>query len=181
MSRPTSPVARRRRLLPGLDQVALRVLIPLGLLVTLGAAVLAGAAPPWWEQALLLVTAGAAMVVPDSSAPAMLLLGQGYLWLQTPSSVSALVLLAGAGMVTAHVTAMVAAQGPATMPVDRGAVRRWVARGVLVWAACVPVWALVLGARALPHARAAEVAGLMVLIVVAVGTATFISTSRDPA
>jgi hypothetical protein len=174
-------VTRRRRLLPGLDQIALRALIPVGLLVTLTAALLAGAAPPWWEQALLLVTAGAAMVVPDSSAPALLLLGQGYLWLQAPSSASVLVLLAAAGMVTTHVTAMVAAQGPATMPVDRGAVRRWAGRGALVWAAGVPVWVLVLGARALPHARLAEVAGLMVLIVVAVGTATFISTSRDPA
>lgn len=181
MHHPMTPVAGRRRLLPGLDQLALRAVIPAGLLVTVAAAMLAGANPPWWEPALLLVAAAAAMWVPDSSAPALLLLGQGYVWLQTPESTSALVLVASAGMVGAHVTALLAAQGPASMPVDRVAVRRWAARAALVWATGVPVWLLVVGMRQAPHERWTAVAGLGVLIVVAVGTAHYISTSRDPA
>ena len=181
MTHPTPVTTRRRRLLPGLDQVALRALVPAGLLVTLAAALAAGAHPPLWERGVLLVVAGATMLAPDSSAPELLLIGQAYLWLQAPESTSALVLVAAAGMVLAHVTAMVAAQGPATMPVDRDAVRRWAARSALVWAAGVPVWVLVVALRHAPDARLAFVAGLVALIAVTVATAGWISTSRDPA
>ena len=172
---------RRRRLLPGLDQLALRSVVVVGALATLGAAVAAGATAPIWVAAALLLLALATAVVPDSSAPALLLLAQAYLWLLTPSAASPWVLLAALGMVLAHVAAMVAAQGPATMPVDPGAVRRWAGRAGAVALAGVPVWVLVVLLRHAPGERLVYLAGLVVLIAGAVGTARWISTSRDPA
>ena len=83
-------------------------------------------------------------------------------------------------MVLLHVSALVAAQGPARMRVDRAQVRRWLVRAALLWLGAAPVWA---DGRAPARTRQADrlvyAAGLALLAAVAVVTTRLIAPRRS--
>lgn len=166
----TTGVGERRRVYPGLDQLVLRSLVVLGAMTTIVAAQAAGARPALWWQAVLTVLALVLAARPESSTGALLLLGLGYDWATVPDPLSPLVLLAAAGLVLVHVTALVAAQGPAAMQVDGRQVRVWLRRGALLWSGAAAVWALDLLADEWPAGRLAYAAGLTALMLVAAVT-----------
>ncbi len=137
-----SAPAVRRRLWPGVDQLLLRSLIPLGVLVSLVAATGAGARPTQWVQAGIVVLAVVTTVRPDSGPATVALLGSAYVWTLAPETLSPLVLLGAAGMLLAHVAALLAAQAPALSDVDLAQVRLWAGRALLLWLGAVVVWGL---------------------------------------
>ena len=176
----SAPVdVRRRRVLPGLGQVLLRSLVVLGAAVAGLGVQLAGAALPLWQQAFLLGLALVTAVRPESVSGVLMLGVAAYVWSTAPSPSSPLVLVVAAGMVLAHVAALVAAQGPARTAVDGVQVRLWAARALALWLTSVVVWALVEVLDGGPAHRWAYAAGLGALIVLAVAATAVLS--RRPA
>jgi hypothetical protein len=181
----TTSTSQPRRIYPDIDQVLLRLLVVLGASITVVAAQAAGARPPVWLQVVVGGLAVLATLRPESVAATGLLLATAYAWALAPETLSPLVLLAAAGMVLTHVAALVAAQGPAQLRVDAVQVRRWAARGVLLWLAATATWGLGVVIEDVPQRRFAYALGLTLLAVLAVATTQTLtralSTSQRPA
>ncbi len=170
--------AHRRRVLPSQGQVLLRSLVVLGAAVAGLGVQLAGAALPVWQQGVLLGLALVTALRPESLSGLIMLGVAAYAWSTAPSPSSPLVLVVAAGLVLAHVAALVAAQAPARTAVDAVQVRLWATRALALWIAAVGVWALVEVLDGGPTHRWAYAAGLGALITLTVaGTAVL---SRRP-
>jgi hypothetical protein len=163
----TTPEARR--IYPGIDQLTLRTLIVLGAAAAVVAAQTAGARVGPWEQGIVFGLAVITAIRPESVAGIALLGGAAYLWVLAPETLSPLVLVAAGGMILAHVSALVAAQGPARMAVDGAQVRRWAARGLLLWVVAAAVWGFSVVLADLAQGRLAYALGLIFLTVGALG------------
>lgn len=148
--------------------------------VLLRAAVLAGSAlavvaaepvgqVPGWAMIGVAALAVSSVVRADSMFGLALFLLIGEIWLtQAPDSLtSPWLLLAAAGMVTAHLGLLVAAQGPASMAPDRRQVLVWTWRGAGLWAGTALVW---LGVRWLPSTPAPSALVLAVLALLLLST-----------
>ncbi len=164
----STPVVERRRLWPGPDQVAVRALIAVGVVVALSAALQAGARPDGWFLVVVVCLAAFHTLRPDSIAGVLALGGCGCAWGLVPEPLSPLVLLAAAGMVLTHVSATVVAQGPALLRIDGAQVWLWLRRGVVLWLAGVAVWAIALLLDDHPGGRTTYAVGLLLLAAVAV-------------
>ena len=70
-------------------------------------------------------------------------------------------------MVLTHLSALVAAQGPALLRVDLGQVRLWLGRGVVMWLLTAAVWALALQ-WSTTRAAAGDAVGLLLVAALAV-------------
>ena len=171
--------AERRRVYPDIDQVLLRAMVVLGGTTMLVAAQAAGARPAQWQQVVLIGLAVLTAVRPESIAGVALLAGGAYLWHLTPESLSPMVLLVAAGMVLAHVSALVAAQGPARMRLDGAQVRRWTVRALVLWLAAASVWGLSVFLADLQERRLAYALGLTLLSIIAVVTTWLIGNRPD--
>jgi hypothetical protein len=168
--------AEARRLYPDLDQVLVRMMVLLGTSAAMVAAQAAGARPSVWLQAVVAGLAVLTALRPESVAGTALLVGTAYTWGLAPETLSPVVLIAAAGMILVHVSALVAAQGPALVRVDPVQVRRWALRGVVLWLAAAAVWGLSTAAVELPGPRLTYATGLTVLIVLAVVSTRKIGT-----
>jgi hypothetical protein len=173
--------AERKRIHPRLDQLALRTLVLVGVAAAIVAAQAAGARPGPWEQGVVLGLTSITAVRPESIAGVGMLAGAAYIWALAPETLSPLVLVAAAGMILAHVSALVAAQGPARMGVDGVQVRRWAARGLLLWLAAAAVWGLSVAVVDLPQRRLAYALGLTVLTVVALAATRLVGSRAERA
>ena len=160
---PTTP--ETRRIYPGLDQLMLRTLVVLGAAAAVVAAQGAGARVGPWQQGIVFCLAVITAVRPESVAGIALLGGAAYVWTLAPETLSPLVLVAAAGMILAHVSALVAAQGPARMAVDGAQVRRWAARGLLLWLGAAAVWGFSVAVADQSQGRLVYALGLTVLTV----------------
>jgi hypothetical protein len=169
--------SQSRRVYPGFDQVTLRMLVILGAAAAVVAAQAAGARPESWELGIVFALAALTALRPESVAGVGLLAGAAYVWALAPETLSPLVLVAAAGMILAHVSALVAAQGPARMAVDGAQVRRWAARVLLLWLLAAVVWGLSVAVVDLPQLRLAYALGLTVLTVSALATIRLLSRS----
>lgn len=165
------------RATPG--QVGLRLVVLLGAAMMLGAAALAGAAPSARLEVVVAVAAAATIWRPDSPAALCLLAAATAGWPLGHADVgSPWLLLALAGLLAVHVATLLAAQGPATMAVDRAQVRLWLPRAALGWLAGAFPW---VGVRLLaggPADPAAYAAGLVLLIAVAVAVSVRLEPPR---
>lgn len=175
----------RRRIYPDTGQLALRALIVVGTLSTIIAAIAAGTRAPGSVQAVLVVLSVVTAWRPESFSGVVMLIGSAYVWALSPETLSVWVLLAVAGMLLAHVAALVVAQGPARMRLDASQLRRWALRGLLVWCAAAAVWGLGVLMRDLPDRRLVYAVGLVLVVlvtVVAIGllTARLDSYRRGP-
>ena len=83
-----SEQGQRRRVWARIDQVLLRSLVPLGVLVSLSAAQAAGGRPPVGVQLGVVALSLVAALRPDSSLATMTLLGSTYVWAVTPETSS---------------------------------------------------------------------------------------------
>jgi hypothetical protein len=173
----SSTEAEPRRVYPGLDQLALRAVVVVGGVTAVVAAQAAGAGAATWLQGAVIGLAVLTALRPETLAGVGLLVGTAYVWALVPETLSPLVLLAAAGMVVAHVSALVVAQGPARMQVDGAQVRRWAGRALGLWLAAATVWGISVVAADLPQGRLAYALGLTVAVVVAVA-ATWVLSSR---
>jgi hypothetical protein len=125
------------------SQIVLRVVVFLGPVVALLATGPAGHGPPWWAVAAVLVTAGAAAWQPDGPYLAVAGLAVLAWWaVSLGDEVPVSVLVAAVALFAAHLAAVLASYGPATMPVDAAVVRLWVRRGALVLLTVPAAWGL---------------------------------------
>jgi hypothetical protein len=161
----STATSETRRIHPGLDQLALRTLLVLGTATAVVAAQAAGARVGPWQQGIVFGLAVITAVRPESVAGIGLLAGATYVWALAPETLSPLVLVAAAGMILAHVSTLVAAQGPARMAVDGAQVRRWAARGLLLWLVTTAVWGFSVAVADLSQGRLAYALGLTLLTV----------------
>ena len=173
--------AQRRRVYPGLDQLTLRILVLVGVAAAIVAAQAAGARPGPWEQGIVLGLASITAVKPESIAGVGMLAGAAYVWALAPETLSPLVLVAAAGMILAHVSALVAAQGPGRMSIDGAQVRRWAVRGLLLWLAAAAVWGLSVAVVDLPPRRLAYALGMTVLTVIALSATRLVGSRAERA
>jgi hypothetical protein len=159
---------RRRRLVPGPDQLALRAVVVLGAVLALAAADLAGAEPGGWVTATVVVLAAVTALRPESVAGVLALAGTAYAWALGPDPLSPLLLLVAAGMLLLHLAALVAGQAPALAAVDPRQLWLWGRRGVVLWLAAVVVWGLAVLVEDHAGGRATYAGGLLLLAAVAV-------------
>ena len=164
----STAAGEQRRLWPGPDQLALRSLVLTGVLVVLVAADAARAPSPLWVEVSVVGLAILTALRPESIAGVVALVGSAYVWALTPEPLSPLVLVVAAGMVLTHVSALVAAQGPALVHVDPRQAWLWLRRGVVLWAVAAAVWGLALVVEERPGGRATYAVGLLLLAALAV-------------
>jgi hypothetical protein len=161
-----------------LGQWALRAVVLLGPMVALYARGPSLGSPPVWLAGLVFVLACAWALVPESVAGAVVLLLAGWSWAASGEGVvPAGALVAAAGMLAAHLAALVVGYGPSRLPVAPGVVRLWARRGALVFVPAVVVWILARGVRELPDSSTVWVVGLAVAVSVVVVAAAAVQAT----
>ena len=142
-------------------QAVLRVLVLLGPLVALLSTGLAGVSPAGWLVALVLVLSVAFAAMPDSPfGTAAMVVVLAWWGVAFRDGLHPQALLAAAGLVVAHVAAVLTTYGPGEMPLDRDLARLWVRRGALVFVTAPAVWAAATALRGQPEPAGIWVAGL---------------------
>jgi hypothetical protein len=145
----------------GTGQALLRALVALGPVVALLATGLVGAPPAGWLVALVVVLAVAFAAMPDSPFGTCVMVVVLVWWgVALRDGLHPQALVAAAGLVTAHVAAVLASYGPGTLPLDRGVARLWAARGAAVLLSAPVVWAVAELLRGQPEPPGIWVAGL---------------------
>lgn len=159
-------------------QWGLRVVMVAGPLVALFARTPSLGAPPAWGVGLVLVLGAGWTLLPESVIGAVTLLAVGFAWASSDTTgVSAGVLVAAAGMLAAHLAALVASYGPPRLPVDPGTIRLWSLRGVALFGAAVGVWLVARAVAELPEKPTIWVMGLVVALSVVVVAAAVIQAA----
>jgi hypothetical protein len=77
-------------------------------------------------------------------------------------------LVAAAGMLAAHLAALVVSYGPSRLPLAPGVVRLWASRGLVLLLTAPVVWLLARAVRELPESGTVWVLGLAVAVSVVV-------------
>lgn len=150
-------------------QLVLRATIVTGVMVALLATGLRGVWPAWWFALLVGGLAVAYSLLPEAPmgtvATGLVLAWWGFAFRDGPHPQA---LLAAAGLLAAHVGAVLAAYGPRELPLDPRTVRRWVVRGALVFLAAPAVYAVARLLRGQPEPVGIWVAGLTAALVTTV-------------
>jgi hypothetical protein len=142
-------------------QWALRVTVVAGLLVALLATGLLGVWPAWWLVVLVAGLAVAFSLLPEAPmgtvATGLVLAWWGFAFREGPHPQA---LLAAAGLLAAHLAAVLASYGPRDVPLDPATVRLWAVRGAVVFLAAPAVFAVATLLRGQPEPVGIWVAGL---------------------
>jgi hypothetical protein len=147
-------------------QVALRLVVLAGPLVALLARALGGDAPAVLSVMLVAVSGAAAARYPESPAGTVAAVLVLLSWANgIGTAVPAAAVVAAAGLLAAHVAAVLASYGPDDLPLDRDLTLRWTVRGLVALVAAPVVWALAAALRAQPEPGGVWVAGLCAVIV----------------
>lgn len=145
----------------GTGQLTLRVLVLLGPVVALLATGLVGVWPAGWLIALVTVLAVAFAAMPDSPfGTAAMIVVLAWWGISLRDGLHPQALVAAAGLVVAHVAAVLSSYGPGSMPLDRATIRLWTVRGAAVLLTSPAVWALATLLRDQPEVPGIWVAGL---------------------
>jgi hypothetical protein len=161
-------------------QWALRGTIVAGLMVALLATGLLGVWPAWW---LVLFVAGLAVAfalmpeAPIGTVATGLVLAWWGLAFRDGPHVQAL--LAAAGLLVAHLAAVVAGYGPRDLPPDPATVRLWAIRGAGVFLAAPAVFAVATLLRGQPEPVGIWVAGLAAALVTTVAGGLLLAGSSQ--
>ncbi len=149
--------------------IALRITIAGGPLVAVLASGLDGELPPPWLVVVVVAFSVAHALLPDSqlgTTAALLVLGW---WALGPvAALPASLLLAATALVAAHLAAVLAAYGPAELPIDPALLRTWLRRGLLSLLAAPLVWVVVAAIDEQPEPAGIWVAALVAATVGAV-------------
>jgi hypothetical protein len=150
-------------------QLLLRLLVLTGPMLALYATDLVGPAPAGWLVALAAVLCVAFAAMPDSPFGALVMLLVLAWWgVSLRDGLHPEALLAAAGLLAAHLAALVASYGPGDLPVDAAVARTWLVRGVLLLVPAAAVWALAALVRDQPEPPGIWLAGLLASLVAAV-------------
>lgn len=161
-------------------QAALRITIVAGMMVALLATGLRGAWPAWWLVLLVAGLAVAFALLPEAPmgtvATGLVLAWWGFAFRGGPYPEA---LLAAAGLLTAHVAAVVAGYGPRDLPPDPGTVRLWVVRGAVVSLAAPAVFVVAALLAGQPEPGGIWVAGLAAALVTTVAAGFVLADSSQ--
>jgi hypothetical protein len=162
-------------------QWVLRGTVVAGILIALLATGLRGEWPSWWLVVLVLGLAVGFALLPEApigtTVTALVLAWWGIAFRGGPHPEA---LLAAAGLLTAHLAALVAGYGPGDLPVDAVTVRRWAFRGALLFLAAPAVYAVAALLRDQPEPPGIWVAGVVAALVTAVVAGIVLSrTGQD--
>jgi hypothetical protein len=163
--------------------IGLRITIATGPLVAVVASGLDGELPPPWLILVVVAFSVAHALLPDSqlgTTAALLVLGW---WALGPvASLPASLLLAAAGLMAAHVAAVMVAYGPPELPLDGALLRTWLRRGLLSLLAAPLIWVVVAAIDEQPEPAGVWVAALVAATVGAVvASVAFGIDSGEPA
>jgi hypothetical protein len=159
---------------------ALRVVIALGPLVALLAAVPEGFAPPLWLGVLVaLVSVGFAYLPEQYLGSLAMVLVVGWWAIDVRGAMPLAVVVSAGALLASHIAATLAAYGPRMLSPDRAIVLRWTRRGALVWLVAPVLWLVVDAQRGHTTPASYWVAGLAVTLVVALVAATVYPTRLD--
>lgn len=127
----------------------------------------AGHAPrPWWALALGALSLAHAMLPESHVGTLALVLPVAWWGWGLRDGMHPAITLAGAGLVAAHVAAILLAAGPETLRLDGRVVRRWCLRGVAVLGVVPLLWWVGENVTRLPQTGVVWAAALVVLLVV---------------
>ena len=161
-------------------QWALRATVVAGLMVALLATGLRGVWPAWWFALLVVGLAVAFSLLPEAPmgtvATGLVLAWWGFAFRDGPHPQA---LLAAAGLLAAHVAAVLAGYGPRDLPLDPATVRLWAVRGVLVFLAAPAVFAVAILLRGQPEPVGIWVAGLAAALVTTVAAGFMLTGSTQ--
>lgn len=163
-------------------QLLLRATVVAGVMVALFATGLRGVWPAWW---LILLVGGLAVafaLVPEAPmgtvATGLVLAWWGLAFRDGPHPQA---LLAAAGLLVAHVAAVLAGYGPRELPLDPMTVRLWLVRGAVVFLAAPVVYAVASLLRGQPEPVGIWAAGLAAALVTTVAAGLVLTEpSREP-
>ena len=159
-------------------QWALRATVVAGIMVALLATGLRGVWPAWWFVLLVAGLAIAFSLVPEAPmgtvATGLVLAWWGFAFRDGPHPQA---LLAAAGLLTAHLAAVLAAYGPRDLPLDPATVRLWAVRGAVVFLAAPAVFAVAILLRGQPEPVGIWVAGLAAALVTTVAAGILLTAS----
>jgi hypothetical protein len=164
-------------------QLLLRGAILAGPMLALWSTALVGPAPAGWLVALAAALSVAFAAMPDSPfGSAVMLLVLAWWGVSLRDGLHPEAILAAAGLLVAHVAALVASYGPGDLPLDGAVVRTWLRRGLLVLVTAPLAWALAAGLRDQPEPPGIWLAGLVAATVSAlVASAAFAIRGPDVA
>ncbi|MGH3308104.1 MAG: hypothetical protein ACRDOX_10490 [Nocardioides sp.] len=161
-------------------QWALRATVVAGLMVALLATGLRGVWPDWWLVVLVACLAVAFSLVPEAAmgtvATGLVLAWWGFAFRDGPHPQA---LLAAAGLLTAHVAAVLTGYGPRDLPLDPATVRLWAVRSAVVFLAAPAVFAAATLLRGQPEPVGIWVAGLAAALVTTVAAGLVLSGSSQ--
>lgn len=156
-------------------QALLRLMVLAGPLLALWSTALVGPAPAGWLVALTAVLSVAFAAMPESPFGAVAMLVVLAWWgVSLRDGLHPEAVLAAAGLLMAHVAALMASYGPADLPVDRAVAGLWARRTLLVFLSAPTAWALAAALRHQPEPPGIWLAGLVAALVAAlVASAAF--------
>lgn len=161
--------------------LVLRALVAVGPLVALLASGVGGPLPPAWLVVLVTATAGGAALLPETPLGAGALLAVVGWWGLgvDPAALPPTVVVAAAGLVVAHVAAVLVSYGPADLPVPRSLATLWVGRGAAALALAPPAWLLARVVEGAPVVTGIWVGGLLAASAAAVVAAASFAVGSD--
>lgn len=163
------------------DNAVLRALVPVGILGALFSTALVGVTPAWWLVVLVAGLSIGCAVAPESVlGTAAMVLVLAWWGISLRDGLHPEALLAAAGLLLAHVAALLASLGPATMPSGGRVLRLWAVRATLVFLASPLVWAMASMVRGRPDPAGIWISGLGVAIVAAAVASTAFVAHRSP-
>jgi hypothetical protein len=161
-------------------QAALRITIVTGVLVALLATGLRGVWPAWWLVVLVAGLAVAFALLPEAPmgtvATGLVLAWWGFAFRGGPYPEA---LLAAAGLLAAHVAAVLAGYGPRDLPPDPATVRLWAVRGAVVFLAAPAVYVVARLLAGQPEPDGIWVAGLAAALVTTVAAGSVLADSSQ--
>lgn len=161
-------------------QAALRITIVAGVMVALLATGLRGVWPAWWLVVLVAGLAVAFALLPEAPmgtvATGLVLAWWGFAFRGGPYPEA---LLAAAGLLAAHLAAVVAGYGPRDLPPDPATVRLWAVRGAVVFLASPAVYLVATLLQGQPEPPGIWVAGLAAALVTTVAAGFVLAGSSQ--
>jgi hypothetical protein len=162
------------------SQIVLRALVLLGPVVALLATGPAGHWPPWWIVLGVVAMSAGFAARPDSPLGAAVSLAVLVWWtISLSDTVQPEVMLAAAGLVVAHLAALVASYGPNALPVTAATLRRWALRGVLVLATVPATWGAAVLLRGEPEQPGIWIVGVISTLAVTVAATVALGDRRE--
>lgn len=158
----------------------LRAVIALGPPVALLAASPQGFMPPTWLLLAVVAVSLAFAAMPEQYAGNVaLLLVVGWWTITVGEAMPLSVVVAAAALLASHVAATLAGYGPRSLPPERLVVLRWMRRSAAAWLVAPLLWLVVDVNRGHTTPAAYWLAGLAVVLVLAVLVAVLYPTRLD--